>query len=302
MRRVKQPANYCNRFFGVAHGRWAVVGALALVGCSGPASPVSSKVEPNTVTTIAATSAPAVTTAPPPPAAPVVIKVTTRVGDRSVSDEVTLAPETTSDPFGRYATCSGAWESFGAYNMLVSNPSPTVGSVQVSSVDNIRRSGQTRATARVEWGSDLYLSTGILAFGDDFSVGTFGGKIADGRDITIDFVCESDRQPVPIDRTRQFVDVAALLRKDGHERIVSTGVAQGCNGGLIDVPADAESPYAQGAITAVKVTPDTLAIQIGDRALEFASQSISPRDSTSGTFRAETTDGITVTGAYYCRQ
>lgn len=278
---------------------------VGFAGCSNSANPVVSDAVPNTVATTlrpapVTTTAPVSTTAPIPPA-PVVVKVTTRIGDQTVSDEVVLSAETTSDPFGRFATCSGAWNTFGAYNMLVSNPDPKVGSVQISTVDSVRRPRTARATARIERGSEVHLSTGILEFADGFTKGVFGGQTTDGKEIAIDFACESDRQPQPIDRTRQFVDVAVLLRSEGRERIVSAGVAQGCDEGRIELAADPAEPFALGAISATTIAPDALAIRIGDRELEFETQTVTPLDATSGTFRAVTTDGIVVTGAYYCR-
>lgn len=278
--------------------RVSAAGALLIsagiaAGCSGGTSPAVESVQE--VATTGATSPPTTKVAVPD-----AIEMRLVIDGKPQDDSALVDGSIGSDPFGRFASCSGLRTSFGAYQVLISGSEVFGGSVQVNSASNPHQEGTVSASARLETEASVIEVDGTLDLADTFRGGRFLGTTDDGARVVIEFDCTSPRSPAPIDRTRPYVDVAMLMVKDQQRRVLSFGLMTACADKGIDAEiAAADGPV--GGLSKVLIKPDKLELYVSGQQLDLADSSVSPRTDVAGTFSATTADGVMITGAYSCR-
>jgi hypothetical protein len=245
----------------------------------------------------------------------------------SSSLEVAIDPSELDviDPFTRFSSCSGLRASVGTYVVTAADADADgdVSSVTVLTADRVAAAGIHDADVRVEFDDrDPVTAVGTMTLDDDLRSGTFVAFESTGERIEGTFRCGGPAGvAVPIDEASAVdgvlsaVEVVALLRWDGAERVVgltldtSEVVAADArcpdiDGSDASVLVSVDGGQAIGAINTFLLTPDpdaTLSMRVGGASYELADAVVAADPATAaGTFSGTTADGVMVDGAYRC--
>jgi hypothetical protein len=227
-----------------------------------------------------------------------------------------------ADPFGTFAACSGARRTFGPFAVTVSTPSGEVAAAAVQTVQSVTRPGIHDAGVRIELRSgEIESALGTVTIDDGWRSGTFVAFGDEGRSVNGSFVCSGgDPASAPLDRADTVgvldsVEIVALLRRDGSERVVGLAVETARSPEVaLDCPASigaADGPLVVrvdgdqtvGAISTFELTDGgapTVRMRVGGVSYEFDDVVISLADpATSGTFSVVDA-GLAIDGAFRC--
>jgi len=302
-----------------------------LVGCStdssAPSTSAGSTVPPSTTPPVTEPPPSSTTTEPPPPPYDVSIDVVVDSAGVDGELEVVLDPSELDviDPFTRFSSCSGLRASVGTYAVTAVDvgADADVSSVTVLTRDRVATAGTYDADVRVEFDDrGPVTAVGTLTLDDDLRSGTFVAFESTGERVEGSFRCSGPvGVAVPIDDASTVdgvlsgVEVVALLRRDGAERVVGLTLdtsevvdaearCPDIDGTADTVIVSVDGGQAIGAINAIELTPEpgaTLSMRVGGASYDVMDAAITPDPAgAAGTFSGTTADGVLVDGAYRC--
>lgn len=310
--------------------------AAILAGCSdeggAPTTSATSTVPASTSPQLAGTvTVPSSSTvAPAPaPAPPYEVSIDVSVDSAGVEGQLAVAVEAGEldeiDPFTRFSSCSGLRASVGTYVVTAADADADgdVRSVTVLTSGRVAAAGIHDADVRVEFaGREPVTAVGTVTLDDDLRSGTFQAFESTGERVDGAFRCDGPPGvAVPIDDAATVdgvlsaVEVVALLRQDGAERVVGLTLdtsevmvadarCPGIDGSDDPVLVSVAGGQAIGAINEFELTADPVAklrMRVGGASYSLDDAVVAP-DATggAGTFAGTTADGVMVDGAYRC--
>lgn len=315
---------------------WMVVSVVVsvVVGCS------SDDAEPVTTGRLTTTAAESVTTEPgesdavPTSAAGGTLRghavvVDVSVGRLELSEqlEVSIEPDGFDeiDPFTRFGSCSGLRASVGTFGVAAVDDTASVRAVSVVTVDRVTGPGIYDADIRVETTADGTVSAaGTVTLDPGLRSGSFQAFEPTGESVSGTFACDGpagtavplgDVEGAADDGVLQTVEVVALLRRGGEERIVGLALdtaevasaeadCPGVTGGDGPTVVRVEGGPDLGAITTFELTPErspTMHMRVGGVTYDVVDADLDVDESGgSGTFSGQTVDGIAIDGAFRC--
>ena len=310
---------------------WLITAALGLVasGCSS----ASDDADPIVVATLDRPVQTTVTPTPTPTtdvvelesAPPLQVDMTVVANQSGVDAEISAAVDPTEleqvEPFGTFASCSGARRSFGPYSVLVSVPDGSITAASISTTAAVRGPGTHDAAVDIELQSGAALrASGTVTIDAGLRTGSFIGFEPSGGRVSGSFTCSGgDPAPAPLPAGDQAgaldtVEVVALLRQGEAERVVDLAVDTSRSPEVsVECPASVsgsgpllvrvDGDQSVGAITTFELTDGgapTMRLRVGGASYVFDEVTITTADPpNAGTFSA--TDGdVTVDGAFRC--
>jgi hypothetical protein len=258
-------------------------------------------------------------------APPLQVDMTVVANESGVDAEISAAVDPADleqvDPFGTFASCSGARRSFGPYSVLVSVPGGSITAASISTTAAVTGPGIHDAVVGIELGSGATVrASGTVTIDASLRTGSFIAFEPDGGRVTGSFTCSGgDPAPAPLPAGDQAgvldtVEVVALLRQGEAERVVdlavdisrSPEVAVECPtsvGGSGPLLVRVDGDQSVGAITTFELTDGgalTMRLRVGGVSYAFDEVTITIADPpNAGTFSATNGD-VTVDGAFRC--
>jgi hypothetical protein len=314
---------------------WMIAAVLGIVagGCSSgseitdpdpdPDPIVVGTVDPPVPTTIAPTQTTELVELESAP--PLQVDMTVVANESGVNAEISAAVDPAEleqiDPFGTFASCSGARRSFGPYSVLASVPDGSITGASISTTAAVTDPGTHDAAVGIELRSGATVrASGTVTIDASLRSGSFVAFEPGGGRVTGSFTCSGgDPAPAPLPAGNlagvlDTVEVVVLLRQGEAERVLdlavdtsrSPDVAVECPasvGGSGPVLVRVDGDQSVGAITTFELTDGgapTMRLRVGGAGYAFDEVTITIADPpNAGTFSA--TDGdVTVDGAFRC--
>ena len=227
-----------------------------------------------------------------------------------------------ADLFGTFASCSGARRTFGPFSVMVSATGGEIVAASVLTTRAVTRTGIHDADVRIELRSgDVESALGTVTIDDGWRSGTFVAFGVDGGAVKGSFACSGgDLSSAPLDPVDTVgvldsVEVVALVRRDGSERVVglavqtarSPEVSAECpaslDAGGSELVVRVDGDQTVGAISTFELTDGdtpTMRLRVGGVNYEFDDVAITLAEpATSGTFSA-VDGGLAIDGAFRC--
>ena len=254
----------------------------------------------------------------------VVIDVSVDRLDLAERLDVTIDPAELDDvdPFTRFSSCSGLRASISTFTVTAVDATEPVRSVSVVTSEPVAGPGLYDAEVRVESDLGAVNAVGTMTLDQSLRVGSFQAFEASGDSVSGAFACDGPAgTPVPVadgsadDGVLRAVEVIALLRRSGEERIVGLTLdpveveaadaeCPGVTAADVDVLVSVEGGQAVGAITTFVLVSEpspSLRMRVGGASYEVDAVDIAVDESgAAGTFSGVTADGIAVDGAFRC--
>ncbi len=224
--------------------------------------------------------------------------------------------ETSIDPFGDFASCSGLRTAFSTYSVLIATATGPIRSIGATTSELVLDDGIYDAAVRLELDDGSAIEAlGTMTLLPGYQAGSFVAFDSDGRAVEGSFTCTGTPEPSPLeigdaDGVLDEIDAIALLRRGDESRLLGFAVQASaaatveCPGGeaggaIVNVVGD----DSIGAITALELTagdPPTLTMRVGEIEYVFDTVALGGTNTPeAGSFSAEAGD-IAVDGAYRC--
>lgn len=247
---------------------------------------------------------------------PVEVSISVSAPDLGIEADLVAESSVDADLFGDFVACSGTRAELGTYAVTVARSSGDPLAVALLSAARVTGAGVVDADVRIERsGRDPVVAAGTMTLDAGLQSGTFVAFDADGARVEGSFECDASIAPQPLaEQVGGSVEVVALLRQDGAERIVALATS---NPALASCPGDvagqplvvrADGGAELGSLTTFELTVDGVAgddaalrMRVGERVEVFDDVTVVLDDDRSaGTFAGDAGD-LAVDGAFTCK-